>query len=212
MGPSGKQRFQVGGQEARMPESIANGETGTPVEETAEAAALHAENASLRDRMLRALAEADNTRRRAERTGQDARQKAIADVAHELLPVVDNLQRGIAAAERQAAATTEETALIEGVRATEQMLMRALQRFGIRKLQALGTTFDPALHEAMMELDDASSPSGTVAGVMEDGYTIDDRLLRPARVAVTKRSPSSPSSDAAPPRAEPESRSSNHQA
>src|SRR5712671_1238205 len=195
-----------------MPESIANGEVRTPVEEAAEAAALHAENASLRDRMLRALAEADNTRRRAERAGHDARQCAVADVARELLPVVDNLQRGIAAAERQAVATGAETALIEGVRATEQMLIRALERFGIRKLAALGTTFDPTLHEAMMEVDDASSAPGTVASVMEDGYTIHDRLLRPARVAVTKRSPSSPSSDAAPPRAEPQSRSSKHQA
>ena len=198
-----------------MPESIANGEVRTPVEEAAEAAALHAENASLRDRMLRALAEADNTRRRAERAGQDARQCAVADVARELLPVVDNLQRSIAAAERQAAATSAETALIEGVRATEQMLMRALERFGIRKLAALGTPFDPTLHEAMMEVDDASSAPGTVASVMEDGYTIHDRLLRPVRVAVTKRSPSSPSSpssDAAPPRAESQSRASNHQA
>jgi molecular chaperone GrpE len=105
--------------------------------------------------------------------------------------------------------------LIEGVRATEQMLMRALERFGIRKLAALGTPFDPTLHEAMMEVDDASSAPGTVASVMEDGYTIHDRLLRPVRVAVTKRSPSSPSSpssDAATPRAEPQSRASNHQA
>src|SRR3977135_2160450 len=121
-----------------MPESIEKGEGRTPVEEAAEAAALHAENASLRDRMLRALAEADNTRRRAERAGQDARQCAVRGGALELLPVRDNLQRGIAAAERQAAATGAETALIEGVRATEQMLMRALERFGIRKLRALG--------------------------------------------------------------------------
>src|SRR3982074_2923377 len=103
-----------------MPDSIANGEVRTPVEEAAEAAALHAENASLRDRMLRALAEADNTRRRAERAGQGAGHAACRDVAPELLPVVDNLQRGIASAERQAAATGAETALIEGVRATEQ--------------------------------------------------------------------------------------------
>src|SRR3977135_1774301 len=134
-----------------MPESIANGEVRTPGGQAAGAGALHAENASLRDRMLRALAEADNTRRRAERVGQDARQCAVADVARELLPVVDNLQRGIAAAERQAAAPGAETALIEGMRATEQMLMRALARFGIRKLAALGTPFDPTLHEAMVE-------------------------------------------------------------
>src|SRR3981081_1544895 len=193
-----------------MPESIATGEARPPDEGAVEAAA-PAENASLRDRMLRALAEADNTRRRAERAGQDARQCAVADVARELLPVVDNLQRSIAAAERQAAATSAETALIEGVRATEQMLMRALERFGIRKLAALGTPFDPTLHEAMMEVDDASSAPGTVASGMEHGYQIHDRLLRPVRVAVTKRSPST-SPDAAPPRAEPQSRAPNHQA
>jgi len=93
--------------------------------------------------------------------------------------------------------------------------MHALEEFGIRRMDARGAPFDPTLHEAMLEVDDASSAPGTVASVMEDGYTIHDRLLRPARVAVTKRSPSSPSSpssDAAPPRAEPQSRSSKHQA
>jgi molecular chaperone GrpE len=193
----------ITGQEVRMPD-----EARTPLEGTADVAALQAENASLRDRMLRALAEAENTRRRAERAAQDARQYAIADFARELLPVVDNLQRSIAAAERPA--TAEEAALVEGVRAVERILMRALEQFGIRRMEARGAPFDPTLHEAIMEVDDASLP-GTVVRVVEDGYTINDRLLRPARVAVARRrSPASP--DAAPPPAEPQSRSSNRPA
>jgi molecular chaperone GrpE len=191
-----------------MPESIANDEARTSLEGAADVAALQAENASLRDRMLRALAEAENTRRRAERAAQDARQDAVADFARELLPVVDNLQRSIAAAERPA--TAEEAALVEGVRAVERILMRALEQFGIRRMEARGAPFDPTLHEAIMEVDDASLP-GTVVRVVEDGYTINDRLLRPARVAVARRrSPASP--DAAPPPTEPQSRSSNRPA
>ena len=189
-----------------MPDSMADDEART--EGAADVAALQAENASLRDRMLRALAEAENTRRRAERAAKDARQDAIADFARELLPVVDNLQRSIAAAERPA--TAEEAALVEGVRAVERILMRALEQFGIRRMEARGAPFDPTLHEAIMEVDDASLP-GTVVRVVEDGYTINDRPLRPARVAVARRrSPASP--DAAPPPAEPQSRSSNRPA
>jgi len=190
-----------------MPDNMADDEART--EGAADAAALQAENASLRDRMLRALAEAENTRRRAERAAQDARQYAVADFARELLPVVDNLQRSIAAAERHAAATPEEAALIDGVRAVERILMHALEEFGIRRMDARGAPFDPTLHEAIMEEDDAASPPGTVVGVVEDGYTINDRLLRPARVAVARRrSPVSP--DAARPGSQ--SRASDHPA
>jgi molecular chaperone GrpE len=112
---------------------------------------------------------------------------AIADFAGELLAVADNLQRTIAAAERPSPETIEDAALLEGVRATERSLMHALERFGVRKIEALGAPFDPALHEAVMEVDDGSYPPGSVARVLEDGYMIHDRLLRAARVAVAKR-------------------------
>jgi molecular chaperone GrpE len=148
---------------------------------------LAAENASLRDRMLRALADAENTRRRAERTAQEAGRYAVADFAREMLTIADNLQRTLAAAERSARDGGEDAALIEGVRATQRMLMQALQRFGVRKIEALGAPFDPALHEAVFEVDDDAHPPGTVVNVVEDGYTIYDRLLRPARVGVSKR-------------------------
>jgi molecular chaperone GrpE len=148
---------------------------------------LAAENASLRDRMLRALADAENTRRRAERSAQEAGRYAVADFARELLTIADNLQRTLAAAEGSARGGGEDAALIEGVRATQRMLMQTLGRFGVRKIEALGAPFDPALHEAVFEVEDESHPAGTVVNVLEDGYTIHDRLLRAARVGVSKR-------------------------
>jgi molecular chaperone GrpE len=86
--------------------------------------------------------------------------------------------------------------LIEGVRATERMLEQLLERFGIRKIEALGQAFDPNRHEAVMQVDDAERPPGTVAQVIQDGYTIHDRLLRPARVIVSRRTGPSSQSDA----------------
>jgi molecular chaperone GrpE len=160
--------------------------------EAVDPATLIAENASLRDRLLRALADAENTRRRAERAAEEARQYAISDFARELLAVADNLQRTIAAAELHTPETVEDAALIEGVRATERALMHTLERFGIRKIEALGAPFDPNLHEAVMEVDDPEHEPGTVVRVVEDGYTIHDRLLRPARVFVAKRRADAP--------------------
>jgi molecular chaperone GrpE len=156
--------------------------------EAVDVGTLVAENASLRDRLLRALADAENTRRRAERSIEETRKHAIAAFAREMLIVVDNLQRTIAAAEDQGPATTESAAaLIEGVRATLRVLMRILESFDVRSIAALGERFDPSVHEAIMEVDDPSRPPGTVTQVVEDGYTINDRLLRPARVVVSKR-------------------------
>jgi molecular chaperone GrpE len=157
--------------------------------ESDDVARLKADNESLRDRMLRALAEAENSRRRAERAADDARLYANADFGRELLAVADNLQRAIAAAEQHEAGTAGDQPLIEGVRATERMLMAILERFGIRKIEALGAQFDPMLHEAMMELADASRPPGTVVRVLEDGYMMHNRLLRPARVVLAKSAP-----------------------
>jgi molecular chaperone GrpE len=148
---------------------------------------LLAENASLRDRLLRALAEAENTRRRAERAIEDARKFAITEFARELLIVGDNLQRTVVAGEGQAPPTAENVALVEGVRATLRILMQTLERFGVRRIDALGQNFDPNLHEAVGEVEDPSQPPGTVIRVIEEGYMIHDRLLRPARVFVSKQ-------------------------
>jgi molecular chaperone GrpE len=152
-----------------------------------ENAALLEEKASLQDRLLRALAEAENTRRQAGRTAEEARRFAIADLARELLIVIDNLQRTIDAADGQGPSTRENATLIEGVQATLRVLLQTLERFGVRRIQALGQRFDPNLHEAVMEVDDPAQAAGAVTQVVEDGYTIHGRLLRPARVVVSKR-------------------------
>ncbi len=170
-----------------MSDGIARDQGNTPNEgATDRSAALQAENADLRERMLRALADAENTRRRAERSAQDAGRYAVADFARELLPVVDNLERTINAA-TPGQPPTSESALLTGVAATQRLLQHALEQFGIRKIDAKGAPFDPALHEAMMEVADTSQPTGVVVDVMEDGFTIHDRLLRPARVVVAQR-------------------------
>ena len=163
-----------------------------PADETTEApevAALQAEKASLQDRLLRALADSENVRRRADRTAQDARNYAVADLSRELLTVVDNLRRAIAAAEDPAVDSAGSTPLLEGIKAIERSLMTTLERFGVRRIEARGTPFDPSRHEAIMEVDDPKRPPGAVVDVMEEGYTIHDRLLRPAKVSVTRSRP-----------------------
>src|SRR5580698_94703 len=145
------------------------------------------ENASLRDRLLRALAEVENTRRLAERRVADAREYGISDFAAELLSVVDSLQRAIASAEDRTNQTPADAAFLDGVRATQRQLLATLARFGVRRIEALGASFDPNLHEAMAEVEDDSRPPRSVVSVLEDGYMIHDRLLRAARVAVAKR-------------------------
>jgi molecular chaperone GrpE len=157
--------------------------------EAADVASLVAENAALRDRHLRVLADAENERRRCERQAQDARTYAVTQFARELLPIADNLQRAVEAAGAGAEFGNGDAALLEGVKATERMLAAAFERFGVRKVPAKDVAFDPALHEAVMQLDDPLAAPGTVLQVLEDGYTIHDRLLRPARVVVGKRPP-----------------------
>ena len=152
------------------------------------------EIASLRDRLMRALAETENTRRQGERRAQDAQQYAITNFARELLQVVDNLRRAIGASATDAEANKGD-GLIEGVAATERILTQILNRFGVEELNALNEPFDPMKHEAVMETDKTDRPPGSVVQVLEDGYMLHDRLLRPARVVVAKSA--QPSSQAA---------------
>lgn len=174
----------------------------TPSDETTDApdvAALQAENASLQDRLLRALAEAENVRRRADRTAQDARNFAVTDFSRELLTVVDNLRRAIEAADDQSGDAAGTAPLVEGIRAIERSLTTMLERFGVRRIEARDTPFDPTRHEAIMEVDDPERPPGSVVDVMEEGYTIHDRLLRPARVSVTRSRPAMAAADGSTP-------------
>ena len=152
------------------------------------------EIASLRERLMRALAEIENTRRQGERREQDARQYAITSFARELLQVVDNLRRAIGASATDAEANKGD-GLIEGVAATERILTQVLNRFGVEELNALNEPFDPRKHEAVMETDETEQPPGNVAQVLENGYRIHDRLLRPARVVVARPRQPSPQAE-----------------
>src|ERR1700726_2636126 len=146
---------------------------------------LTSEIVSLRDRLMRALAETENTRRQGERRAEDAQQYAITNFARELLQVVDNLRRAIEARAADPSAQRSD-GLLEGVAATERVLMQILNRFGVREIGALNEPFDPKKHEAVMETDETEQPPGSVVQVLEDGYMLHDRLLRPARVVVAK--------------------------
>ena len=154
---------------------------------------LQEENKSLYERLLRALAEAENVRRQADRTITEARQYAVSEFARELLTVVDNLQRTVEVAEKQSATSAENGALLQGVQATLRAFLQILERFGVRPIDAQGKPFDPNFHEAVMEVDDPPQPPGTVTQVLEQGYTLHDRLLRPARVVVSRKSAQNPS-------------------
>jgi molecular chaperone GrpE len=152
---------------------------------------LAAENASLRERLMRAVAETENTRRRGDQRAEDAQRYAITKFARELLEVVDNLHRAIEASAGQPD-KAETDGLVSGVVATDQLLAKLLRRFGVEPINALNAPFDPAKHEAVMEVDAAGKSPRSVVEVLEDGYMLNDRLLRPARVVVTKSQPSPP--------------------
>jgi molecular chaperone GrpE len=138
--------------------------------------------ASRIDRLLRALAEADNARKRAERTAAEARRYAIGDFARDLLTVADNLQRALVVA--KAEATRGDRSLVEGVESTDRLLQSIIERYGVRKMESLGARFDPKLHEAVMVIEDETREPGVIVDVAEEGYMLHDRLLRPARVFV----------------------------
>jgi molecular chaperone GrpE len=149
---------------------------------------LNAENAELKDRLLRALAEMENLRRRTEREVADARAYGVANLARDMLSVADNLARAVESfpAEERAVADAALTALIEGVELTERDLHAALGRHGVTKLSPQGEKFDPNFHQAMYEIPDETLPAGAVAQVMQSGWKIGERVLRPALVGVSK--------------------------
>lgn len=151
---------------------------------------LRRENADLKDRLLRALADAENTRRRAERDLNDIRQYAITKFAGDMLPVVDNLERAIASVPAHVHAGEDAVkTMIDGVKLTEAELLRSLEKHDVKKLDPLGRRFDPHLHESVFAVHDPSVPTGTVVKVLEPGYTIGTRSLRPAKVGVSNGGP-----------------------
>jgi molecular chaperone GrpE len=162
--------------------------------EPAPSTALDRELADTRDRLLRTLAEMENLRKRTEREVADARAYAISAFARDILTVADNMHRAMQALddELRAKADSGVKALLDGVELTERELMNALEKHGVTRLDPLGQKFDPNRHQAMYEVEDASVPSGTVVQVVQAGYLIGERVLRPALVAVAKGGPKAP--------------------
>jgi molecular chaperone GrpE len=155
------------------------------------AAALGRETAELKDKLLRALAEMENLRQRTKREVADAHQYGITSFARDILTVADNMHRAMHAldAELREKADAGLKALLDGVELTERELLNVLEKHGVRKLDPAGQKFDPNLHQAMYEVPDSNVPPGTVAQVIQSGYVIGDRVLRPALVAVAKGEP-----------------------
>jgi molecular chaperone GrpE len=161
-----------------------NGQPQAPEPSAApDAAALEAELAKARDEMLRALAEVENTRRRAERTAQEARAYAIDRFAADLLAVADTLGRALAAAPRDDVDEGFRN-LLTGVELTERAMLDAFARHGLKRVGAKGDQFDPNLHQAVAQAP-SDQPAGKIAEVMQPGYVLNDRTLRPAMVLVS---------------------------
>jgi molecular chaperone GrpE len=150
-------------------------------------AELEAEVAKLKDQMLRALAESENIRRRAERERDEARRYGAVGLARDVLAVADNLRRALDLVPENARKENELLdALMVGIEGTERQLLSAFDKHQIKKVEPLGERFDYNLHQAMFEMENTGKPPGTVVQVMQPGYVLLDRLLRPAMVGVAK--------------------------
>ena len=161
-------------------------------------AVLAKEAADLKDRLLRTLAEMENLRRRTEREVADSRVYAVTNFARDILAVADNMERAMKALDDEIRdkADAGVKALLDGVELTERELIKVMEKHGVKKLEPQGQKFDPNLHQAMFELPDPSVPAGTIVQVMQPGYTIGERVLRPALVGVAKGGPRASASEA----------------
>lgn len=152
----------------------------------ARVAALEAEFAEQKDRLLRALAETENIRRRAQRERDDASKYATTAFARDLLSAADNLRRALDSLPEEEARDERTRSLLAGVAATERELLSVFERHGIRRIDPAGERFDHNFHQAIFEAERADQPAGTVVEVLQPGYVLHDRLLRPAMVGVAK--------------------------
>jgi molecular chaperone GrpE len=176
-----------------------DGDDDTAPQETSEerVLVLEAQVADLQDKYLRTVAEMENVRRRTQMEKETASKFAIANFAREMLTVSDNMNRAFTSVEGEGrgenAAPSEISsqfkAFIEGVKMTETDLMKTLEKLGLQKIEPLGLRFDANLHEALFEFEDKEQPTGTVSQVLEQGFTLNGRLLRPAKVGITKGGP-----------------------
>ena len=152
-------------------------------------AALETELAEQKDHLLRALAETENVRRRAQREREDALKYAVSGFAKELLSVADNLRRALDSLPESEVGDERTRGLLAGVAATERELLSVFERHGIQRIDPDGERFDHNLHQAIFEAERTGKPSGTIIEVLQPGYVLHDRLLRPAMVGVAKENP-----------------------
>jgi molecular chaperone GrpE len=170
---------------------------GEPQEESTssgadQAEALAAEAADLKERLLRTLADMENLRKRTEREKAEASLYAATNFARDLLSVADSLERAIASVPQEGREQLDETTrnLLAGIEVTQKELINVFSRNGITRIEPVSEKFDPHFHQAMFEVPDAAAPPGTVVQVMQPGYVIGERCLRPAMVGVAKAPPS----------------------
>jgi molecular chaperone GrpE len=182
--------------EGAQPDAAATGEAkhATEVAEKALSVAeklelAEAQIADLKDKMLRAMAETENVRRRAQRERDDAQKYAATNFARDLLSAADNLRRALASVPEEQVKDELTRNLLTGVAATERELLGAFEKHGIRRLEPKGEKFDHNFHQAIFEVEDATKPAGTIVEVLQPGYVLQDRLLRPAMVGVAKGGP-----------------------
>ena len=170
---------------------VAEDEAENTADETANRIlALEADNKELKDQVLRVAAEMENLRKRTQRDVQDARTYAVTNFARDMLSVSDNLRRAIETIPVDALETDASLkSLAEGVEMTERAMLQALERHGVTKLEPEGQKFDPNFHQAMFEVPNPDLPNNTVVQVVQAGYAIGDRVLRPAMVGVSKGGP-----------------------
>ncbi len=148
-----------------------------------------AEAADFKDKALRAMAEVENIRRRAQREREDAVKYAATNVARDLLSTADNLRRALASVNEAQIADESTRSLLTGVAATERELLAAFEKNGIKRVDPKGERFDHNFHQAIFEVENTGKPAGTVVEVLQPGYVLHDRLLRPAMVGVAKGGP-----------------------
>ena len=163
-------------------------ETAAAAPQVDPVAVLAREAADMKDRLLRTLAEMENLRRRTDKEVADARTYGVTNFARDMLAVADNMERALKALDDEIRTKADAglKALLDGVELTERELIKVMEKHGVTKVEPLGQKFDPNRHQAMYEIEDASVPSGSVIQVMQAGYLIGERVLRPALVAVSK--------------------------
>lgn len=176
--------------EEPMPEMVLENEAPDITEETSDdTESLEQELLLMKDQLLRALADTENLRKRSQRELEDANKYAVTSFARDMVSVLENLHRAIANIPAEARATDPNlNTLAEGVEMTQRELMNAFNRHGVRRIDPAGEKFDTHFHQAVAQID-SDVPAGQIAQVLQAGYVIHDRLLRPAMVAVSKGTP-----------------------